>query len=212
VAERSLAFLSSSAPFVSLPLFTGILLLTGIAWWPVRAELASESRASPTPGNPNSNFATRLAPFNERLAAAKSVKVQTNVFGIELDSPLEMAHAKLDSLGDPAKPPMEAKKDAGDDEEGHKVVWQLAKSDFSSIYVKADREKRITYIMGSLRNGKELPFDKIGELNKAPVLSNSTVAWDVVRPGRPLIRVIARGANRKAESITLFIVKRAPHH
>lgn len=153
----------------------------------------------------------KLAPFKERLAAAKSVKVQTNVLGIELDSPLEMAHAKLDSLGDPAKPPMEAKEDAADDEEEHKVVWQLAKSDFSSIYVKADRENRITYIMGSLRNGKELPFDKIGEIDKAPILSNSTVAWDVVRPGRPLIRVIARGANRKATSITLFIVKRSPH-
>jgi hypothetical protein len=149
--------------------------------------------------------------LKERLAAAKSVKVQTNILGIELDSPLETAHTKLDSLVDPAKPPIEEKEDADGDEGEHKIVWQLARSDFSSVYVKADREERITYIMGSLRKGKELSFDKIGEIEKAPILSNSTVAWDVVRPGRPLIRVIARGANRKAASIILFIVKRAPH-
>jgi hypothetical protein len=99
----------------------------------------------------------RRAPFEERLAAAKSVKVQTTVLGIKLDSPLAMAHTKLDSLGDPTKPPIEAKEEAGNDEEEYKV------------------------------------------------------AWDVVRPGWPLIRVIARGANRKAASTTLFIVNRARH-
>jgi hypothetical protein len=128
-----------------------------------------------------------------------------------LDSLLEMARAKLDSLADPAKPSIEEKEDVAGGEGEHKIVWQLVRSDFSSVYLKADREERITYITGSLRKGKELPFDKIGEIEKAPILSNSTVAWDVVRPGRPLIRVIARGTCRKASSITLFIVKRAPH-
>jgi hypothetical protein len=208
VVERSLAFLSSSTPFVSFPLFTGTLLfVTGIACWSVMADPALESPASP---NPSSNL-SRLAPLKERLAAAKSVKVQTNILGIELDSLLEMARAKLDSLADPAKPPIQEKEDAAGEEGEHKIVWQLVRSDFSSVYVRADREERITYITGWLRKGKELPFDKIGEIEKAPILSNSTVAWDVVRPGRPLIRVIARGANRKASSITLFIVKRAPH-
>lgn len=122
-----------------------------------------------------------------------------------------MARAKLDSLADPAKPPIEENEDAAGKEGEHKIVWQLVRSDFSSVYLKADREERITYITGSLRKGKELPFDKVGEIEKAPILSNSTVAWDVVRPGRPLIRVIARGTSRKASSITLFIVKRAPH-
>ena len=55
---------------------------------------------------------------------------------------------------------------------------------------------------------EEMPFEKIGQLEKAPVLTDRVVAWDVVRPNRPLIRVVARGSERKANSITMFIVKR----
>jgi hypothetical protein len=92
----------------------------------------------------------------------------------------------------------------------HKVFWQLAKSDFSSVLVKIDDKERITYILGSLRSGKEVPFDKIGELEKAPLLTDKVVGWDVVRPDKSLLRVVARGAERKASSITVFIVKRPP--
>jgi hypothetical protein len=88
------------------------------------------------------------------------------------------------------------------------VSWQLAKTDYGSLFVKADEKKRITYIAAFLRPGKEIPFDKIGQLEKAPVLTDRVVAWDVLRPDRPLIRVVARGAERKANSITMFIVKR----
>jgi len=55
-----------------------------------------------------------------------------------------------------------------------------------------------------------MPFAEIGQLEKAPVLNDRVVAWDVVRPNRPLIRVVARGSEWKANSITIFIVKR-PH-
>lgn len=161
---------------------------------------------SPTPPDSISKSG-KLAPFRERLAAAKSVRVQTNILGIELDSPLEQAHAKLSSLGD-VKSPIKEKEKTDDDEEGHKMLWQLAKSDFRSVYVKTDKEDRITYIMGLLREGKEIPFDKIGQIEKAPILTDATVAWDVVRPNRPLVRVVASGQDRKAASITILIVKR----
>ena len=75
-------------------------------------------------------------------------------------------------------------------------------------YVKTDDKERITYILGSLRPGKEIRFDKIGELEKAPLLSDKVVAWDVVKPDNLLLRVVAQGAERKASSITVFIVKR----
>jgi len=88
------------------------------------------------------------------------------------------------------------------------VLWQLAKTDFGSIYVKADDKDRITYIAGFFRPGKEIPFDKIGQVEKAPIQTDKMVAWDVVRPNRSLIRVVARGSERKANSITMFIVKR----
>ena len=134
--------------------------------------------------------------------------MQTSILGIELDSTLESVHSKLDSLGDAAHRPKEKVDDVEPDEREHKVLWQLAKTDYGSVFIKADEKKRITYIAAYLRPGKEMPFDKIGQLKKAPVLTDRVVAWDVVRPNRPLIRVVARGSERKANSITMFIVKR----
>jgi len=158
---------------------------------------------------PSPSERPKLAPFEERLAAAESVKVQTVILGIELDSTLESAHSKLDSLGKPSATSLDgADAAAGRTEDERKVSWQLAKTDYGSVFVKADEKERITYIAASLRPGKELPFDKIGQLEKAPVLTDRVVAWDVVRPNRPLIRVVARGSERKANSITMFIVKR----
>ena len=165
---------------------------------------ASSSAPSPSPSE-----RPKLAPFKERLAAAQSVKVQTVILGIELDSTLEGAHRKLDSLGKPSGPPLDgADEAAGRTEDEHKVSWQLAKTDYGTVFIKADEKERITYIAAYLRPGKEIPFEKIGQLEKAPVLTDRVVAWDVVRPNRPLIRVVARGSERKANSITMFIVKR----
>jgi hypothetical protein len=156
--------------------------------------------------SPSATPSPRLAPYKERLAAAKSVKVETNLLGIELDSLLETARARLDPLCEPAHRPLQA--ESKSDEGEHKVVWQLVRTDFASVYLKADHKGRITYIGGTLRAGKEIPFDKIGQVEMAPIRSDNVVAWDVVKPGRKLVRVVARGAKGKATSITLFVVKR----
>lgn len=174
--------------------------------WPTGETSASapSSAASPSLSKP-----LRLAPYKERLAKAKSVEVQTDILGIGIDSSLVAAHTTFDSLGDAAHRPNEKADDVEPDEREHKVLWQLAKTDFGSVYVKADDKDRITYIAGFLRPGKEIPFDKIGQVEKAPIQTDKMVAWDVVRPNRLLIRVIARGSERKASSLTVFIVKRA---
>ena len=180
------------------------------AWASGQTPLSTASPAASVAASPSLRTPLRLAPFKERLAAAKSVKVETDILGVKLDSSLDAAHAVLDSLCDSAHRP---KEDAGETERGeheHKVFWQLAKSDFASVLVKTDDKERITYILGSLRPGKEIPFDKIGELEKAPLLTDKVVAWDVVTPDNSLLRVVARGAERKASSITVFIVKRPP--
>ena len=190
----------------SLPATALIVVGLFVVGWPIGDISASppSSSASPSPSK-----RPKLGPFKERLAAAQSVNVQTAILGIELDSTLESAHAKLDSLGQPSDRPLDGADEAGERDEGeHKISWRLAKTDYASVFVKADEKKRITYITGYLRPGKETPFDKIGQLEKAPVLSDRVVAWDVVRPNRPLIRVVARGSERKANSITMFIVKR----
>jgi len=190
----------------SLPATAFIVVGLFAFGWPKVETLAwaPSSAASPSPPK-----RPKLAPFKERLAAAQSVKVQTAILGIELDSTLESVHSKLNSLGDPSSRPVDGADEAARRTEGeHTVSWQLAKTDYGSVFVKADDKERITYIAAYLRHGKEMPFDKIGELEKAPVLTDRVVAWDVVRPNRPLIRVVARGSDRKANSITIFIVKR----
>ena len=186
----------------SLPATALIVVSLFAVGWPNGD--ASASTPSPSPSK-----RPKLAPFKERLAAAQSVKVQTAILGIELDSTLESAHIKLDSLGKPSvRPPDEAGEADGRTEDEKKVSWQLTKTDYGTVFVKADEKERITYIAAYLRPGKEMPFDKIGQLEKAPVLTDRVVAWDVVSPNRPLIRVVARGSERKANSITMFIVKR----
>ena len=159
--------------------------------------------ASPSPARSQSPISTYSpAPFRERLAAAKSVKVMMSILGLELGSTLEQAHARLDKLSASKLPPKEEAEGAE-----HKVLWQLGKTDYSAVFVETDSENRITYINAILRPGREIPFEKIGETKKAPVQDANTIAWDVVRPTSPLFRVVARGANRKAGNITMFVVK-----
>ena len=178
--------------------------------WPNGDTFASPPSSTASPSLPKS---PKLAPFKERLAAAQSVKVQTAILGIELDATLENARSKLDSLGhSTARPVDEVDESAKRSDGEHTVSWQLVKTDYGSVSVKADEKGRITYIAAYLRPGKEMPFDKIGQLEKAPVLTDRVVAWDVVTPSRPLIRVVARGPERKANSITMFIVKRPRTH
>lgn len=184
---------------------TGRLLLWGaLALGLVLTGWAGDQEFSPAP----SSATPKLAPFEQRLAAAKSVRVQTSILGVEIDSTLEAAHARLDPLSEPAKPPLREAEDGELGEKQQKVLWQLAKSDFSSVYVKTDDKERVIYVTGFLRPGKELPFEKIGQVEKAPMLTETAVAWDTVKPKRPLIRVVARGTNRRASSITIFVVKR----
>jgi len=174
--------------------------------WPNGDTFASPPSSMASPSLPKS---PKLAPFKERLAAAQSVKVRTAILGIELDATLENARNKLDSLGhSTARPVDEVDESAKRSDAEHTFSWQLVKTDYSSVSLKADEKGRITYIAAYLRPGKEMPFDEIGQLEKAPVLTDRVVAWDVVRPSRPLIRVVGRGSERKANSITMFIVKR----
>jgi hypothetical protein len=183
------------------------LLLIGLC-------VTRQSDASPSP-SPISSLSpaqpNQPASFKERLQAAESVKVDSTILGLHLFDSLERAHELFDPLAEPGHPAMEAAKDRGEREEEKKVLWQLARSDFKSVLVKTNERGAVTYLTGFLRPGKEIAFEKIGEIGKAPILSDRTVAWDVVRKGEVLTRVVARGENRKASSISVFVVKRPIH-
>jgi len=185
-------------------LFLTLVGLTQLSQAKTPSSASSTASALPSPAQSNSPLPSySLAPYEDRLAAAQSVKVTISILGLELGSTLEKAHAKLDKLSDPAYPPKEQ-------EEGpeRKVLWQLAKTDYSAVFVKSDERRRIIYINAFLRPGKEIPFEKIGDAKKAPLQDVNTIAWDVLRPKRPLFRVVAKGADRKANNIAIFVVKR----
>ena len=170
---------------------------------------ADVSSSPPLIQSPTPLPTASLAPYEQRRANAETVNVMDSILDLEPGSSLEQAHAKLDELSDPAHPPKQEEEGPRKGEASeHKVLWQLAKTDYSFVFVKADDQERISYIKAFLRPGKELPFDKIGDAKKAPVQDANTIAWDVLRPDRPLFRVVATGAERKATSIMIFVVKR----
>ncbi len=165
------------------------------------AKSGPEASASAT-GSPG------LAPVEVRLANARSVKVLTSVLGIELGASLDLAHAKLDRLSDLAVPPKEERDEPEKAGEGeHKILWRFAETDYKALFVKADEKERITSITAFLRPDREQRFDLIGDVSKAPIISDSEVAWDVVRQDQALFRVVARGAGKKADTISIFVVK-----
>jgi hypothetical protein len=185
---------------ISRSLFNSGLFLTVIV---IRLSPLSQAQTGSPAESKSPRPSYSLAPYEDRLAAAQSVEVTISILGLELGSTLEQAHAKLDKLSDRAHPPKE-------EEEGpeRKILWQLARTDYSAVFVKSDEKKRITYINGFLRPGKEIPFEKIGDTKKAPLQDVNTIVWDVLRPNRPLFRLVAKGADRKASNITIFVVKR----
>ena len=185
-------------------LFLTLVGLTQLSQAKTPSSASSTASALPSPAQSNSPLPSySLAPYEDRLAAAQPVKVTISILGLELGSTLEKAHAKLDKLSDPAHPPKEQ-------EEGpeRKVLWQVARTDYSAVFVKSDERRRIIYINAFLRPGKEIPFEKIGDAKKAPLQDVNTIAWDVLRPKRPLFRAVAKGADRKANNIAIFVVKR----
>lgn len=140
---------------------------------------------------------------------AESVKVKTDLLGIELGSEVESARHQLEKWIVPGHP---SKEPADREEDERKTLWELKETDFASIFVKADEKNRITYMIGVLRPGKEVPFASIGEVEKAPIRTDHDIAWDVVRPNQQLIRVVASGNQGKAASITIFEVRRISPH
>jgi hypothetical protein len=158
--------------------------------------------------SPTATPGLKLLPFEERLRAAKSVKVLTSILGLELGASIEAAHAKLDKLSEPDKPPKEEDEEGERERGERKVLWQLGSTDYSAVFIKTNDENRIWSITAIVREGKEMPFEKIGDVAKAPIQSPTTVAWDVIRANRPLFRVVAEGVDGKAKTISLFEVKR----
>ena len=178
---------------------------------PLAQRAGSQSRSPEIPSSaPPLPAPDGTAPLEVRIANAKSVKVQTSILGVSVGSGLDQAHARLDKLSDKARPPKEDT-EKGEKESEHEVLWQLARTDYSAVFVKADANERITYMVALLRPGKEMAFSKIGEVKKAPIQNDNIIAWDVLRPDHPHLRIVAKGpGHRQANTLIMFSVQRPP--
>lgn len=187
--------------------FRLVLIAAAVAWM-APAALAQSPKPSIPSSPPPLPSPTGLASLEERIANAKSAKVTTNILGVSPGDELDRAHRRLDKLCDKKHPPKSEEGDENEKEAENKVLWQLSGTNYSAIFVKADQKERITYVVGLLRPGKEIGFEKIGEVKKAAVQTDNLVAWDVIRPDHPHLRVVAKGKARKADTLTIFVVER----
>ena len=178
----------------SICLVIGVVFLAFVTCLQTEA-WAQQSENSPAPMS-TLRAATASPPvtasLEERIAAARSVRVMNSILDIELGSELDEAHEKLDKLCSPGTLP---KEEGGDkDKKGHDAE---EKSD------EVGGEK------GQLEHNPEAgeEQDEGLKVSKSPIKDHNSVVWDVLRPDQPLSLVVAIGSNGKADSIRLFVVR-----
>src|SRR4029077_5576279 len=128
-----------------LSLVVAVLIGGGFGLTPaqiLRAQPAPSPNLAASPGfsTPALPTPSGLAPLEVRMANAKSAKVQTSILGLELGATLEQAHASLANLKAASQSAQEEKEDSekGEQENESRTLWQLTKSEYSAVYIKAD--------------------------------------------------------------------------
>ena len=86
---------------------------------------------------------------------------------------------------------------------GRKEAWTLRESEFATIAFKSNGSGRIVWISAFIRQGKEVPFTKLGDTAKATSLSTSQVIWNV-GSARGGYRLVAKGIEGKATVVYLL--------
>ena len=133
---------------------------------------------------------------------------------------LEEARELLDKLADPKTPPVQEGGDEDkkgkpgkgkeDEDEGNgaEVLWKLASTasnDYQWIFVKTDKDEKIIAIYGYCWAGKSIPFDRIGDVAKAPYHAADEIAWDSLKP-HIHYRIVATGSKERASQVTVSVM------
>ena len=95
----------------------------------------------------------------------------------------------------------------GDDDEGEtRILWKLAAgAPYQWVFIKAGKDEKITAVYGYCWPDQPIPFDRIGDVSKAPFHSSVEVAWDSIKP--PLhYRIVADGAKESAAQVSIALV------
>ena len=154
------------------------------------------------------------------VGAAQKVergRVPDSILGVGIGSSLDQAHAKLDRLR--TRNARKAHEESAAEEEreeqeqeregGGKEAWALRATNYINVALKVDRDKRVVWITGFVRSGKEIPFAKLGNLSSATVVTDKRAVWNVATPGGGY-RVIAKGENGKARVVSILSLASPP--
>ena len=95
--------------------------------------------------------------------------VPDSILGVGIGSSLDEAHAKLDRLRirEGRNAHEETENEAREEQEqeregGVKEAWALRSTNYATVALKVDRDRRVVSITGFVRAGKEIPFAKLG--------------------------------------------------
>lgn len=127
--------------------------------------------------------------------AGEGAHVLDSVLGIGIGTTIEEAHAKLKDLGTVGG---RATRDGG-----RKEAWTLKKTEFTSIAYKTDARGRIQWVTGFVREGQEIPFERLGDPGRAAAVAETEAAWNVETETGGF-RLVAKGPGRKARVIYLL--------
>jgi hypothetical protein len=146
----------------------------------------------------------------------QQARVIDSILGVGIGTSLDQARAKLDPLRTHKSRGAreEGEKEAIEEQElkregGSKEAWVLRATDYTTIALKVDRKGHVVWITGFVRQGKEIPFAKLGNLSSATAVTNTRAVWTVATPSGGY-RVIAKGQNRRAHVISILSLASPP--
>ena len=156
-------------------------------------------------------FLLGILPLTSSLLVAQQrtrPRVVDSILGVGIGTSFEQAHAKLDHLRKGEK--RDAEEPENEEREGgHKEMWSLMATNYSSVALQTDREGRVVWVTRFVRPEKAIPFAKLGNLSSATKVTDSRATWNVATPEGGY-RLIARGQNGKAPVISLLSLATPP--
>jgi hypothetical protein len=158
--------------------------------------------ASLTRGLARLIFLMLIALFLPHIAVAqKRSQVEGSILGVSVGARLDEARVRLDRIG--------TSDGRTTRDGGRKEAWHLRETAFASIALKADAKGRVVWVSGFLRPGREIPFDKLGELTLAEGVTGTQAIWNVETPSGGY-RLVAKGQNGKAGVVYLLSLAAPP--
>ena len=153
-------------------------------------------------------FAWARRPVQERqikLAAftpSQTIEASGEILGIAIGSAIQAAQKKFDPLRVPTDYTPDAKEISG-----RRILWRLRETEYEWIMTWAGGDGRITRVRALFRPENAKPFAEIGDLQRAAAVSANMAKWNLRLPGGPNFRLVAQGAERRAQSVYMFALQ-----